>query len=312
MNTYLLIDGNAVMHRAYHALPPFKTKNGIPTNVVFGFFSILHKALVDFKPDHLIVCFDVKGPTFRKELYKEYKATRKKPEDDFLVQIPFVKEGLNGAEITYSEKQGFEADDLLGTLSQRLKNKGKVLILSGDKDILQLAHDNTFVITPQIGFSKMKIYDEKAVLEKFGVSPSQMTDYKALAGDQSDNYSGAKGIGPKTATNLIQQFNTIEKMFKKIDEVKSEKIRDILKTNEDNILLAKKLAKIDNNVSFEINFEKTHFDKFPEKFKEFLIKYEIYSLANRFFNPRSQEKKEVTKSKKLKREKEDQNQIGLF
>jgi len=306
MNTYLLIDGNAVMHRAYHALPPFKTKGGTPTNVVYGFFSILYKTLADFRPTNLIVCFDVKGPTFRKVLFKEYKATRKKVEDDFLVQIPIVKEGLKEAKISYSEKQGFEADDIIGTLAKRLNQKNKVLILSGDKDILQLVHDNVSVITPAIGFAKMVIYNENEVVKRFGVTPSQMADFKALAGDQSDNYKGAKGIGPKTATELLNQFNTIENIFKKAHEVKTEKLQQILKENKENILLAKQLSQIDENVSFDLDLKKTDYEGFNEKFKEFLLKYEMYSLANRFFK----QKKEVKAVKPKKEVRE--NQISLF
>ena len=307
MNTYLLIDGNAVMHRAYHALPPFKTKEGTPTNVIYGFFSILSKTLADFQPTNLIVCFDVKGPTFRKKLYKEYKATRKKVEDNFLIQIPLVKEGLKEADISYSEKQGFEADDVIGTLAKKLNKKNKVLILSGDKDILQLVHDNVSVITPAIGFAKMVIYDEKEVVKRFGVTPTQMADFKALAGDQSDNYKGAKGIGPKTATELLNQFNNIENIFKKANEVKSEKLQQILKENKENILLSKKLSKIDENVSLDLDLKKTKFERFNEKFKEFLLKYEMYSLANRFFKQKKEDKK-LAKPKEEKKE----NQIGLF
>ncbi len=308
MNTYLLIDGNAVMHRSYHALPPFKTKSGIPTNVIYGFFSILYKAINDFKPDNLIVCFDVKGPTFRKEMFKEYKATRKKPDDDLLLQIPFVKEGLKVANITHVEKQGYEADDLLGTICEKLKKENcKILVLSGDKDILQLAHGNAFVITPQIGFSKMVIYNEEEVKKRYGVTPHQMIDYKALAGDPSDNYSGAKGIGPKTATQLIQQFHNIETVLKKIGEIKSAKIREIIKNNKDNILMGKRLATIDKNVKFDLDFEKTKFFLFPEKFKKFLFKYEMYSLANRFFKKNNVNVLEVKKEKK-----HNKDQIDLF
>ena len=307
MNTYLLIDGHALMHRAYHALPPFKTKDGTPTNVIYGFFSILHKALADFKPDHLIVCFDVKGPTFRKEIFKQYNATRKKADDDFLVQIPLVKEGLNQACIVYSEKPGFEADDIIGTICHQLKNLGsKVLILSGDKDILQLAGGNAYVISPQIGYSKMIVYHQEEVEKKFGVKPWQMVDFKALAGDQSDNYSGAKGIGPKTAAELINQFNNIENIFEKIDEVKSEKIRSVLRQNKENILLAKKLAEINKKVELKIDFESTKFENFPEKFKDFLLRLEMYSLANRFFK----KKKNIETKEEKKRAEE--KQIGLF
>lgn len=308
MNTYLLIDGNAVMHRAYHAIPPFKTKTGTPTNVIYGFYSILHKVLIDFKPNHLIVCFDIKGPTFRRKLFKDYKATRKIPDADLLIQIPFVKEGLKESDITYIEKQGYEADDIIGTICERLKKKDcKVLVLSGDKDILQLATGNTFVITPPIGFSKMIIYNETEVLNRYGVTPKQMVDYKALAGDQSDNYSGAKGIGPKTATQLINQFGDVETLLKKRGEIKSEKVRQIVEKNKENILMGKKLAMIDKNVEFDLDFEKTKFSSFSEKLKTYLLKYEMYSLANRFFKQKVESKKV-----ELKKRGETENQARLF
>lgn len=310
MNTYLLIDGNAIMHRAYHAIPPFKTKDGTPTNVIYGFFSMLHKVIGDFKPGYLIVCFDVKGPTFRKEIFKEYKATRKKIEDDFLVQIPLVKEGLDEAGITYVEKQGYEADDLIGTISQKLSvGDNKVLILSGDKDILQLANENVLVVTPAIGYAKQKIYNEGEVLKTFGVAPSQMADFKALAGDQSDNYSGAKGIGPKTATGLLQEFGNLENILKNIAKVKSEKLQTILKDNNENILMAKKLSLIDMHVKIDLDIEKTKFEKFPEHFKQFLLKFEMYSLTNRFFGIKKSKPAEKPKEKKSS---PDKNQISLF
>lgn len=309
MNTLLLIDGNALMHRAYHAIPPFKTKDGIPTNVIFGFFSILNKAVDDFKPSHLIVCFDVAAPTFRKKMFNEYKAQRKKLEDNFIVQIPFVKEGLNEAKIIYSEKPGFEADDVIGTLGKQFGPKiGKVLILSGDKDILQLVDKNIFVVTPHIGFAKTIVYDRQQVIDRFGVTPKQMADFKALAGDQSDNYPGAKGIGPKTASQLINQFKTIEKLLKNINDVKSEKIKLTLIASKEDILMAKKLSEIDKNVDVKIKLEETRFDQFPISFKDFLFKYEMYTLANRFFKT----KKQPT-SKKASVKKDRQNsQMGLF
>jgi len=311
MRTLLIIDGNAIMHRAYHALPPFHTKDGTPTHVVFGFFSILHKALIDFKPTHLVVCFDMAAPTFRKKMFNEYKAQRKKLEDDFIVQIPVVKEGLEKAKIVYEEKSGFEADDIIGTLSKKFPQdkQDKVLILSGDKDILQLTNHQVFVVTPQIGFSKMKIYNQGEVKKTFSVTAEQMADYKALAGDQSDNYSGAKGIGPKTAAKLINQFNTVENLFQHLDEVEPERIKDILKANRENILMAKKLSTIVTDMQ-DVDFDekKSLVKNLPEEFKQFLLQYEIYSLANRFFKKPTAENKPKT----IKPAKKTPDQIGLF
>src|SRR3989344_4258976 len=152
MDTLLLIDGNAIMHRAFHALPPFKTKDGIPTNVIYGFFSMLHKSIADFHPNFIVVCFDTPKPTFRNKLFKDYQAQRPKISDDFITQIPLVKQALDKSEITHLEKDGFEADDIIGTIANKFKTNGiRVLILSGDRDIQQLVDQNVFVVTPKMG-----------------------------------------------------------------------------------------------------------------------------------------------------------------
>src|SRR3989339_356553 len=170
MEKLLLVDGNALMHRAYHALPPFKTSTGVPTNILFGFLSMLHKCIVDFQPNHLLVCFDTPARTFRNDLLESYQAQRPKIDDDFIVQIPFVKKALDAAKIIHMEKDGFEADDLIGTITHHYKKNGiQVFILSGDKDILQLVEQNIFVISPQIGFAKTKVYtplEEKEKIKK--------------------------------------------------------------------------------------------------------------------------------------------------
>src|SRR3989338_3308195 len=183
MQTLLLIDGNAIMHRAYHALPPFKTKDGTPTNVIYGFFSMLHKGIIDFKPTHIVVCFDTPKPTFRNKMFKEYQAQRPKISDDFIVQIPLVKEALDKAEITHLEKDGYEADDLIGTVVKKCEtaiDAGiRVLILSGDRDIQQLVDKNVFVITPKLGLSDIKMYDSAEVEKKYGLEPTKIPDLKA-------------------------------------------------------------------------------------------------------------------------------------
>src|SRR3989338_5050149 len=180
MQTLLLIDGNAIMHRAYHALPPFKTKDGTPTNVIYGFFSMLHKSIIDFKPTHIVVCFDTPKPTFRNRIFKEYQAQRPKIADDFIVQIPLLKEALDKAGVIHLEKDGYEADDLIGTISNKFKtNQIRVLILSGDRDIQQLVDKNVFVITPKLGLSDIKIYDSAEVKKKYGLEPTKIPDLKA-------------------------------------------------------------------------------------------------------------------------------------
>lgn len=308
MNTLLLIDGNALMHRAYHALPPFKTKSGIPTNAVYGFLSILNKAIQDFKPYHVIVSFDTPVPTFRKKMFKEYQSQRPKIEDELSQQFSTVKEALDAGHIIHLEKEGYEADDVIGTISIIFHTNGnRVLILSGDKDILQLVNDRVFVVTPQLGFGKQVIYTKSEVEKRFGIKPEQIPDFKALMGDQSDNYKGAKGIGPKTAAKLLQKYGSIDAIFKNLKTIDG-KIQKMLKDHKKTVLMSQKLATILTNVEVKIDIQKTEFHGFNEKLKEVLKKYEMYSLMNRIFN----QKKLPIKQEESKERKTDQNQMGLF
>lgn len=314
MQTFLLVDGNAIMHRAFHALPPFKTKEGIPTHVVYGFFSIIYKAIADFSPKYLAVCFDTPAPTFRNKIFKEYQIQRPKIADEFISQIPSVKKALDLGGVVHLEKDGFEADDLLGTIAKKIgllfDKKIKVLILSGDRDILQLADRNIFVVSPQIGFSTSKIYDTNEVVKKFMVTPSQIADFKALAGDPSDNYSGAKGIGPKTASKLINEFQTVENLLENLKKIENPKLKKILEENKDNISLAKKLARIVTDVKIDFEIEKAKFAGFKKELKDFLLKLEMKSLVKRIFEP-SLTPNDL-KLHKSKEKKSSGKQIGLF
>lgn len=299
------------MHRAFYALPPFKTRKGTPTNVIYGFFSMLHKSISDFHPNFIVVCFDTPKPTFRNKIFKDYQAQRPKISDDFITQIPLVKEALDEAGITHLEKDGFEADDLIGTVVKKCEaafDAGiRVLILSGDRDIQQLVDKNVYVITPKLGLSDIKMYDLAEVQKKFGLDPEKIPDLKALMGDSSDNYTGAKGIGPKTAAKLLQQYESIEGIYSHLNEV-DEKIKKSLEENKKNVLLSYKLATIDTKVPIEFDIEKTKFEKFNVALKIYFLKYEMKSLANRFFSP---QKLNNTNAKKAKKEK-NSDQIGLF
>lgn len=304
MNTLLLIDGNAVMHRAYHALPPFKSKDGIPTNVVYGFISMLYKVVNDFKPEYLSSVFDTPKPTFRNKIFKDYQIQRPKIDDNFIVQIPLVKEALDEAGIYRLEKDGYEADDLIGTISHIFdKNKYRVIIVSGDKDIFQLINENVFVAAPQLGLANIKIFDKTEVEQKLDVNPSQIVDYKALAGDPSDNYPGARGIGPKTAANLIHKYGSIDNIYLNLAKIESEKIKTILEKEKDNVYLSKKLATILQDVEINFDIDKLKFDGFNNKLKEFLEKYQMDSLVRRIYSQ---------KGVKTKEEKTKNDQIGLF
>ena len=306
MQTLLLIDGNAVMHRAYHALPPFKSADGTPTNVVYGYLSMLNKVITDFKPDYLISCFDTPKPTFRNKLFKKYQSQRPKIDNDFIVQIPLVKQALDAAGIERLEKDGYEADDLIGTITRIFEtNKFRVVILTGDKDIFQLIADNVFLAAPQLGLANIRIFDRSEVEKKLDVSPNQIIEYKALVGDPSDNYPGASGIGPKTACKLIHQFGTVDEIYKNLEKVESEKVREILKKEKDSVYLSKKLAAIMTDVKIELDIEKLKFKNFNKKLIDFLTQYQMNTLTKRIFNVKEVEKKEEPK-------KEKPDQIGLF
>lgn len=218
MPKIIIIDGNAIAHRAFHALPPLTNKEGRVLNAVYGFASILLKVIKDLKPDYLAVTFDLAAPTFRHQEYKEYKAKRVKQPQELYDQLPLIKELLRAMGISVYEKEGYEADDVIATIATSSKIKN--IIVTGDLDTLQLVDENTSVHTLKKGVSDIAVYDEKAVLERFGLKPSQMVDYKALRGDPSDNILGVKGIGEKTATELIKKFGSIEKIYEKIPDSK--------------------------------------------------------------------------------------------
>lgn len=306
MQTLLLIDGNAIMHRAYHALPPFKSADGTPTNVVYGYLSMLYKVVGDFKPDYLISCFDTPKATFRNKLYKNYQIQRPKIENEFIVQIPLVKQALDAAGIERMEKDGFEADDLIGTITRIFEtNHFRIVILTGDKDIFQLITDNVFVAAPQLGLANIKIFDKAEVENKLDVSPKQIVEYKALVGDPSDNYPGASGIGPKTAAKLIHQFGTVDNIYKNLEKIESEKVRDILKKEKDSVDISKKLAAIMTDVDIDLDIEKLKFKNFKKDLIDFLTKYQMNTLIKRIFS-----EKVIVKKEESKKDKTDQ--IGLF
>jgi len=293
---FVLIDGNAIMHRAYHALPPLSSSDGTPTNVIYGFLSMLYKVVNDFSPFLIAVAFDTPKSTFRHKLFKDYQIQRPKIEDSFKQQIPLLKEALEAGKIYHLQKDGYEADDVIGTICKifSLNKDFNIIIISGDKDIFQLINDQVYVAAPILGLTNIKIYDQKAVEEKLGITPQNIIDYKALVGDPSDNYPGAKGIGPVTALNLINKFGNIDNLYKKINQVESEKIKKILLNEKGNIYLSKKLATIITNVPIEIDIEKMKFNGFDKKLKDFLEKYQMNSLVKRIFD----EKKSISVKKK--------------
>ena len=309
MNTLLIVDGNGLMHRAFHALPPFKTAKGVPTQVVYGFFSILYKSIADFQPSHVLICFDTPAPTFRNKLHKEYQSQRPKIADDFITQIPMVKTALDAAQIVHVEMDGYEGDDVIGTAAKQAEEKGfSILILSGDKDMMQLVNDHISTVTPDIGFSTTKVYTPTEVLKKMGIPPEKIVDYKALAGDPSDNYKGAGGIGPKTAQKLLNEFGTLEGILQHVEELPEGHIKENITKSIEDIKVGKKLATIMTSVPVPIPLEDTKWVGFIEPLREKLLEFEMYSLIARLFP----KKKKETQIKKKKEEEKNKDQISMF
>lgn len=255
----LIIDGNSILNRAYYGIRQLTAPDGTPTNAVYGFLNILFKYLEDESPDYLGVAFDLKAPTFRHKMFEEYKAQRKPAPEDFIVQIPVMKEVLRAMGCKCIELEGFEADDIIGTVSRICdENNVACSILTGDKDDLQLCSENTVVklVVTRMGNTTTTPYDDKGVYEKFGVTPAEYIDVKGLMGDPSDNIPGVKGVGEKTAFSLIQKYGSIENIYDKIDEIEvTNSVRTKLKDGEDMARMSKTLATIVRDVPIEFDFE---------------------------------------------------------
>src|SRR3989338_7060234 len=281
----VLIDGNALVHRAFHALPPLSQK-GDPTNAVYGFASILLKVIRDLKPDYMIATFYLPAPTFRHSEFADYKAHRPKTPDELVSQFPKVKEVVSAFNIPIYEMAGFEADDIIGTITDKIKNqksKTKTIIITGDLDTLQLVDDeNTIVYTLKKGITETMIYDEKAVRERFdGLKPSQFNDFKGLKGDPSDNIPGVPGIGEKTAIKLLLEYGSIEGIYDSIALI-PKKLSDKLLEYKDQAFFSKKLATMRKDVPIEFDFKKAKFGDYDEKkVEEIFRKFGFASLIQR-------------------------------
>ncbi|MBI2327559.1 hypothetical protein HYU92_04550 [Candidatus Curtissbacteria bacterium] len=290
----LLIDGNSLFHRAYHALPPLTDKNGEMANAVFGFSNMLLKAISEVKPDYIACAFDTKAPTFRHIEFEKYKAQRVAPPPDLYPQLPKVKKVLDAFGIAYFEKEGYEADDLLATLATRAlesvilegvkrpigsnekksrdsiaslqndKSVDQVIILSGDRDCLQLVDGRVKVQMPGWNLQGTTLYGSEEVREKYGLEPHQMVDYKSLVGDPSDNVPGVSGIGPKTASQLLQKYHTLENLFKNLNKI-PEALRQKLEVGHKTALAAKKLVELDRNIDLRFTINDLRFEPDWEK-----------------------------------------------
>lgn len=293
---YVLLDVHAIIHRAYHALPDFATSKGEPTGALYGLSTMLLKIITELKPDYVLACYDLPKPTYRHEAYKEYKAGRAKTDDALVDQLKKSRTIFEALNIPIFAKEGFEADDMIGTLSDLLgKQKDtKVVIASGDMDTLQLVvGDKVRVYTLKKGIKDTIIYDEAAVIERFGFGPKLLPDYKGLRGDPSDNIIGIKGIGEKTASILIQNFGTIESIYKKLKEKKAkeefkkvgitDRIFGLLEAGEEEALFSKMLGTIrkDAPVDFEVPAKKWKDNLEFEKINKVWIDLEFRTLGAR-------------------------------
>jgi len=300
----VLIDSNALIHRAFHALPPLSTPSGEIVNAVYGFTTTLFKVLSNIKPDYIACAFDYPAPTFRHKEYEEYKAHRKKAPDELYDQIPKTKEVANSLNIPIFEEQGYEADDVIGAIAKKAEKMGlETVIVTGDMDELQLISNKTKVYTMRRGFSDTVLYDPRKVEEKFGIKPEQLIDYKALRGDPSDNIPGVSGIGEKTATDLIKKYKTLKNLYKNLDKL-PDKTKKLLKNSKKDAYLSQKLATIVTSVplKFDLAKAKTHdYDK--EKAIKLFKELGFKSLIKRIWGIEEAEIKEKPKIKP---------QAGLF
>ena len=277
--TFVIIDGNAIIFRAFFALPPLTDKDGTVVNAVYGFMTALIKVIKDLKPDYLAVAFDMKGPTFRHKMYKEYKANRTEQAPELYAQIPMVQEMVEKLGITLFTLKGYEADDIIGTITSQISDEVMSYIVTGDMDITQLVNESTIVYMPK--GSDVKLYDEEAVKEKYGgLTPKQVVDYKGLRGDPSDNIPGVRGIGDKGAIKLLTEYGSVENVLKHIDDQKGA-MKTKLEVGQDDAILSKQLATIECNVPMKFKLDDTALQPFDRTtLTEIILQYQFKSLLN--------------------------------
>lgn len=290
----IILDGNSLMNRAFYALPLLTNREGIHTNAVYGFTNMLLKMKEEIAPNYIVCTFDKAAPTFRHNEYKEYKAGRKKMPSELAEQFPIVKELLNKFDINIFEIEGFEADDLIGTLSCKAEEQGiEVYIVTGDRDALQLASDNIKVVLTKRGITEKEIYDENRMIEEYGVTPNQFIDVKGLMGDASDNIPGVPGVGEKTAYKLIREYGSIENVLNNIENISGKKIKESLIENSEQAIFSKKLATIMCNVPIEINLDsiKSNENYDAEAIRKMFLDLEFKSLLDKIHAHEVQENK---------------------
>lgn len=322
MKRLVLIDGHAILHRAYHALPPLTNRSGELVNAVYGFCTILLKVIDDLKPQYLAVAFDLPKPTFRQDIFIGYQAQRPKMDEELSGQIEKVHRLVRAFGIPIYEVPGFEADDAIGTLAKQATKKQRskdakiqnieVIIVSGDKDLFQLVNKRVKLYMPVHGLSETQLFGEKEVEEKMGVVPDKIVDYKGLVGDPSDNYPGVPGVGPKGAIDLIKKYGSVEKVYKSLEKISSQTLLDKLKAGKESAFLSKKLAEVVTNVPIKLDLEKSRLKDFNrQEVIEVLKEFGFKSLVARITGEKAEGRGQRTDRKKRKTEDRGQKTEGV-
>ena len=285
MSKLLLIDGHSILNRAFYGIPDLTNSEGIHTNAMYGFLNIMFRFIDEEKPDYVTVAFDLSAPTFRHKTYAEYKGTRKPMLPELKQQVPLMKELLKAMNIRIVEKEGFEADDLLGTIAKNSQKEGiDVSIVSGDRDLLQLADDKIKIRIPKTkkGSTEVEDYYPEDVKTLYGVTPQEFIEMKALMGDTSDNIPGAPGIGPKTASALIVQYHDINNIFEHMDELKPPKAKKSISENVEQIKLSRFLSEIKIDVDVDYNVNEALIDNmFNEESYKLFKRYDFKNMLKR-------------------------------
>ncbi|GAB6167619.1 DNA polymerase I [Clostridium carnis] len=296
MERLLILDSNSLLNRAFYAIPPLTTKEGIHTNAVYGFANMLFKMKEELNPDYIVAAFDRKAPTFRHKEYEDYKAGRKKMPPELAEQFPLVKDMLKLLSITTYEIDGFEADDIIGSLAKYAEKNGiEVFIVTGDKDALQLASTNINVVITKKGVTETAVYNEKGFIEEFKVTPTQFIDVKGLMGDKSDNIPGVPGVGEKTAYKLIQTYGSVEDVLRNIDSISGKKLKENLEAFSEQAIFSKRLATIMTEVPIDFDLKEIksqeNYDK--ENLKKMFFKLQMKSLIGKIKDDENFEEEEI-------------------
>ena len=281
---FVILDGSSLMYRAFYALPPLTDSQGRPTNAIFGFSNMLTKLLGELQPDKLVIAFDKGRTTFRTERYAEYKGTRDKTPEELLAQIPLLHEFAAAFGISFIEKERYEADDIIGTLAVKAAGAGhEVMVVTGDRDALQLVRPNLKVLLTKKGISELKEYDEAAFQEEYGFEPIKLIDLKGLMGDTSDNIPGVPGVGPKTASKLLLEYGSLEEVLNNIENISGKKLKERLTENKGQAILSKELATIELNVpEMDLDWESYGITPDHERMKSFCDGYELKAVWKNF------------------------------